>query len=290
MINCSADQIYNFVNEISYFRDYCNSNLSDFEQIYSLIRDKCNTLRMIGENTFSKIHSSISKASYSIHLNECEIKSLKSKMYDVEQKINNTNDEEEKSALKKNKERIGNSIDNIKKMNDKLNELNYKLNNKAESIRKAIDSIMNIESTMNSIRSNIDKSKINYLSNLDDIETHANSARLYVERIDEALSYVSNTTKSSSKIISIKGPSYLFNIANSLHSVYDSINDSDNGLAKQIYGFTNITQHEVSRSVSKNSEEMLYKLNDDLKDFPSYSVKFNEAGNALKNYENLKLR
>ena len=290
MINCSADQIYEFATEATRLKDFCFFNMSGFDEAYSLIYEKCNTLRLAGERAFSAIQTSISKAHYAVHVNENEIKSLKSAMYDVEQQINNTDDEEAKEALKKRKERIGNSIYNIRRMNDKLNELSSNLNRKAETISSNVNALRNVEGSINSIKSNIEKSKSSFSNNMETSYKGANNAQVYVRKIDECLSYVANTSSNSSKIICVKAPSYLYNMANSLNSTYKAIMDGDNSYAKALYGYTNVIQDEVSRGIAEKGQEMLERFDYELKDFPNYAIKFNEAGNALTNYERLKLR
>ena len=75
MINCSVDQIYDFSNEITRAIDYCHFNMSGFDEIFRLIEDKCNTLRLAGDNAFSQVNNSISKANYAITVNKREISS-----------------------------------------------------------------------------------------------------------------------------------------------------------------------------------------------------------------------
>lgn len=290
MINCSVDQIYEFAAETNRLKDFCFFNMNGFDEAYNLIYEKCNTLRLAGEGAFSSIQASISKAHYAIHVNENEIKSLKNAMYDVEQEINKAADEETKADLKKRKERIGNSIDNVRRMNNKLNELTSSLHKKADTISNNLNALRNIEGSINKIKSNIEKSKQNFSNNMEVLNKGANNAQIYVKKIDDCLSYVANTSSNSSKIISIKSPSYLYNMANSLNNTYKAIMDGDNSYAKALYGYINIIQDEVSKGIAEKGQQMLERFDYELKDFPNYAVKFNEAGNALNNYEGLKLR
>ena len=198
--------------------------------------------------------------------------------------------EEEKAMLKKTKDNVGYRLDRVYTMVKKLEDLVQQLFRKADSLSNALKVVNNISSNLNTVRSSIEKSKATFSSNMENIKSGAKNAEVYVSKIDECLSYVSNSTKSSSKVISIKGPNYLFNMASSLNNTYNVILDSDSGYAKALYGFSNVIQDEVSRGVAEKGKEMLEKFDYELKDFPSYASKFMEAGNALKNYENLKLR
>jgi ElaB/YqjD/DUF883 family membrane-anchored ribosome-binding protein len=290
VINCSVDQIYDFSNEITRAIDYCHFNMSGFDEIFRLIEDKCNTLRLAGDNAFSQVNNSISKANYAITVNKREISSLKDRMNDLQRKIYDAQTEEEKAMLKKTKDNVGYRLDRVYTMVKKLEDLVQQLHRKADSLSNALKVVNNISSNLNTVRSSIEKSKATFSSNMENIKSGAKNAEVYVSKIDECLSYVSNSTKSSSKVISIKGPNYLFNMASSLNNTYNVILDSDSGYAKALYGFSNVIQDEVSRGVAEKGKEMLEKFDYELKDFPSYASKFMEAGNALKNYENLKLR
>lgn len=288
-ISCSEAQIYQFISSLSDARNSVDSSLSGLDQAADLIKEKVNLLRMAGESAHSKIQTLISNANYARTCNNSYMSSLKDQLSDINTSISNAASDNERAALKKSKDRIQNSMDYVYKANKALDDLIYKLQNKQESLYKALISLREVESNVNAVLSNKSKAINNLNSGLDSVSRGAENAKVYVHRINECLSDVSNSTASESKMINIKGPNYLFNMASSLSSTYQAIGDGNSDYANIITSFTTMIQDEVSKSVARSGQDMINKFQMELKSFPDYSMKFKNAGQALASYESLKL-
>ena len=288
-IRCSENQISDFISQVGNLNDYCFFNMGDFDLAIDLLSNKCELLIRAGENNFQRIHNSISEAEHVIDHNEKAIEHFNGQIDIMKKVISKTQDEQTRQKLLKVKSNMEKDVARMIKANQNLIELHSKLQTRADKLSRSINNVREISYNVAKVKSDLAKIKNNFSNELSAIKSNSNVALMCVKKINECLSDIAKTSNDCSKIIAIKNSNYLFNMANSLNGAYQAIADSDSDYARLLTSFASVIQDEVSKGIAAESQEMLDKFNYGLKDFPSMSVKFTEAGNALNKYLSIKM-